>query len=310
MTVFFQSQFFLQHETGNHPECSDRLKSIFDLLSTQKISDLKRIDNQRNATIHELQLVHSPEYLNEIKQFCTEGGGRVESDTVVSLHSYEVACHAAGCALEAVKQVLEGHTQRAFCAIRPPGHHALVDQAMGFCLLNNVAIAARHAIEQYQLRRVLIVDWDVHHGNGTQDIFYEDENIHFFSVHRAPFYPGTGAANETGVGKGLGTVWNLPLSFGVFRDDYFSRFERMLVDAAQRCRPELILISAGFDAHREDPVGSLGLESDDFGELTRIVLNTANEYCEGRVVSLLEGGYNPQKLAESTASHLTALSDA
>lgn len=310
MAVLFQSKSLLQHETGNHPECPERLKRVRDLVSSEKITDLLILENQREATSQEILRVHTPEYLQKIRQFCDEGGGRVESDTVVSLHSYEVAIHAAGCAVEAVNQVIEGQTQRAFCAIRPPGHHALTDQAMGFCLLNNVAIAARHALEQHRLNQVLIVDWDVHHGNGTQDIFYEDERVHFFSVHRDPFYPGTGAAEETGVGKGLGTTWNLPLAFGVSRDDYFSRFERMLVDVAKRCRPELILISAGFDAHREDPVGSLGLVSDDFGALTRIVLNVANEYCDGRIVSLLEGGYNPEKLAESVVSHLTVLSNA
>ena len=178
---------------------------------------------------------------------------------------------------------------------------------MEFCLLNHVAIAARHAVVQHQLNRVLIVDWDVHHGNGTQDIFYEDEQIHYFSAHRAHFYPSTGSLDETGAGKGLGTIWNLPVDYGISRRAYFSQFERILIDAAYRCRPELILISAGFDAHKDDPIGSLGLESDDFGALTQMVINVANEYCDGKVVSLLEGGYNPEKLAESVVIHLSKL---
>ena len=310
MTVFFQSETFLLHDTGAHPESSVRLKKVMDRILTEDITDLLIFDKQIKATSQEILRVHSSDYLQDLKQFCDGGGGRMETDTVVSSESYEVACYAAGFAVEAVNQVIEGQTQRAFCAIRPPGHHALADQAMGFCLLNHVAIAARHAIAQHQLNRVLIVDWDVHHGNGTQDIFYEDEQVHYFSAHRAHFYPSSGTAEETGAGKGLGTIWNLPLDYGISREEYFSKFEGVLINAAHRCRPELILISAGFDAHMDDPIGSLGLESDDFGTLTQMVLNVANEYCAGRVVSLLEGGYNPEKLAESVVSHLNKLSKA
>jgi len=310
MAVYFQSKTFLLHDTGAHPENAARLKKVMDRVSEEEIPNLIICDQLKKGTSQELQRVHTPDYLQELQRFCEAGGGRIETDTVVSLQSFEVACYAAGCAIEAVNQVVGGQAQRAFCAIRPPGHHALATQAMGFCLLNHVAIAARHAVVEHQLNRVLIVDWDVHHGNGTQDIFYEDGQVHFFSAHRAPFYPGTGAAEETGAGKGAGTIWNLPLPFGISRDEYFSQFERVLTDAARRCRPELILISAGFDAHKDDPVGSLGLESADFGTLTQMVLNVAHEYCEGRVVSLLEGGYNPEKLAESVVSHLCVLSKA
>ncbi len=310
MTVYFQSKTYLLHDTGTHPESPARLRKVMDRLSMEEIPSLVMFDKLRKGTDEELLRVHTPEYLQELKRFCDAGGGRIETDTVVSKTSYDVARYAAGCVVEAVNQVMEGQAQRAFCAIRPPGHHALADQAMGFCLLNNVAIAARHAVIHHRLNRVLIVDWDVHHGNGTQDIFYEDEQVHFFSAHRFPFYPGSGAAEETGAGKGSGTIWNLPLPFGISRDDYFSRFEHVLISAARKCRPELILISAGFDAHKDDPIGSLGLESDDFGKLTQLVLNVANEYCGGRVVSILEGGYNPEKLAESVVSHLRILGDA
>ena len=178
---------------------------------------------------------------------------------------------------------------------------------MGFCLFNNVAVAAQHAIEKHKLNRILVVDWDVHHGNGTQDIFYEEGQVTFFSAHRSPFYPGTGAKSETGTGKGLGTIFNLPLEFGVSRKDYFKAFEASLNDAASNSKPELILISAGFDAHRLDPIGSLGLESEDFAELTKLLLAAATEYCQGRCVSLLEGGYNVDALAESVEQHLQVL---
>lgn len=307
MVLVLSNNTLSLHNTGNHPENSKRLERVQESISHENIANLFFRENLREASNEEILRVHSPGYLQHLKQFCEEGGGRIETDTVVSKSSYTVARSAAGCSVEAIDQVITGQAKRAFCAIRPPGHHALSDQAMGFCLLNHVAIAARHALEHHHLQRILIVDWDVHHGNGTQDIFYEDEGVHFFSVHRAPFYPGTGSVEETGTSKGLGTTWNLPLAFGVSRVDYFSQFEQLLNAAASRCRPELILISSGFDAHKEDPIGSLELETDDFGELTQLVLNVANEYCEGRVVSLLEGGYNPDKLAESVISHLNVL---
>ena len=221
----------------------------------------------------------------------------------MSRDSYEVACQAAGSAVDAVEQVVAGKYRRALCLIRPPGHHALQQAPMGFCLFNNVAVAARHAVDRLGLSRVLIVDWDVHHGNGTQDAFYSDGQVHFFSSHRSPFYPGTGAAEETGTGQGLGTIFNLPLRFGISRHEFHERFQNMLERAAAHSKPELVLISAGFDAHRADPIGSLGLESEDFSELTRLVVACANQFCGGKIVSLLEGGYDVRALAESVQAH-------
>jgi acetoin utilization deacetylase AcuC-like enzyme len=235
------------------------------------------------------------------------GGGRIEADTVISSQSFEVAALAAGAAVAAVDAVLAGPQRQAACLVRPPGHHALREAPMGFCLINNVAVAAVHALRRHGLSRVLIVDWDVHHGNGTQAIFYDSPEVHFFSVHRYPFYPGTGAGNETGTGPGLGTKFNLPLPFGVSRTEFLERFESVLSDAAARCRPELVLVSAGFDAHRADPIGSLGLETEDFAPLTRLVMQVADQYCGGRLVSLLEGGYDLQALAESVQCHLETL---
>lgn len=308
MAVFFQSPTFLLHETGNHPENAVRLKKISERVAAAEIPNLTTVEKWPTGTLDQFRRVHTSEYLEELQEYCREGGGRIETDTVVCPESFQVASFAAGCAMTAVDQVLKKQTRHAFCAVRPPGHHAVSDQAMGFCLLNHVAIAARHAIEQHNLNRVLIVDWDVHHGNGTQDLFYKEEQVYFFSAHRFPFYPGSGAAEETGFGKGLGTIWNLPLAFGISRKEYFAKFEQMLQDAARKCRPELVLISAGFDAHKDDPIGSLGLETGDFGKLTELVLQVADEYCGGKVVSLLEGGYHPDKLADSVVCHLRELS--
>jgi acetoin utilization deacetylase AcuC-like enzyme len=214
---------------------------------------------------------------------------------------------AAGAVCDAVRRVCAGEDKTALCLIRPPGHHARPRTAMGFCLFDNIAIGAKTALEELRLDHVLIVDWDVHHGNGTQEIFWEDGRVGFFSIHRWPFYPGTGDSDETGSGAGLGMSANEPVQFGTPLVEYHDRFERTLTDLAAKVRPQLVLISAGFDAHRQDPIGSLELEVEDFARLTRAVLAVAREHADGRVVSVLEGGYNPQRLAESVGVHLEEL---
>ncbi len=203
--------------------------------------------------------------------------------------------------------MLNREADTALCLSRPPGHHALNRQAMGFCLFNNVAIAAQIAIEEHGLDRVLIVDWDVHHGNGTQDIFYVDGRVGFFSSHRFPFWPGTGDSSETGTGRGLGATRNLPIGGGVTREQFLQRFRHELEDFAARIRPQLVLVSAGFDSHRLDPLGRFLLETEDYATLTQLVRDIATNYAEGRVVSVLEGGYNPDVLAECVEAHLRAL---
>jgi acetoin utilization deacetylase AcuC-like enzyme len=242
-----------------------------------------------------------------MKSMAERGGGHVDPDTVVSPASFDVAQLAAGVACDAVDRVLAGKDKTALCLVRPPGHHALAERAMGFCLFNNIAVAACVARDEYQLDRVLVVDWDVHHGNGTQDMFYADGRVAFLSVHRWPFYPGTGAADETGTGAGLGATLNLPTAFGTPRATYLQRFAAELEKFADGIRPQLVLISAGFDSHRADPIGSLGLETEDFAELTKIVLDVAATHAAGRVVSILEGGYNPPVLAECVETHLRGM---
>jgi acetoin utilization deacetylase AcuC-like enzyme len=237
-----------------------------------------------------------------------DGGGRLDPDTVVSPRSFEVALAAAGACASAVDAVLAGPQRTALCLVRPPGHHATPTRSMGFCLFNNVALAARRALKAHGLSRVLIVDWDVHHGNGTQDVFYADPAVMFFSIHRyGNFYPGTGAARETGTGPGLGYTLNAPIRYGTPRRQYQAAFTSALDQAAEKIKPELVLLSAGFDAHARDPIGSLGLEVEDFAELTSQVLEVARAHAGGRLVSCLEGGYHLEALAESVQAHLEGL---
>lgn len=307
MTILYTDPRFQEHLTGPHPESPQRLVAILDQLAKQQLSPKCGRGEFTLATAEQLQRVHSVEHVQRVEKFVADGGGRIEQDTVCSAKSWDAARLAAGASLAAVDAVLKGTDKTALCLVRPPGHHALAGAPMGFCLFNNVAIAARHAIQHHKLNRVLIIDWDVHHGNGTQDIFYRDEQVYFFSSHRFPFYPGTGDADETGAGPGLGTKFNLPLAYGIARRQFLTQFENQLTQAAEKCRPELILLSAGFDAHREDPVGSLSLETEDFGTLTDVVKRIAQGHCGGKLVSLLEGGYNTQRLAESVALHLEHL---
>jgi acetoin utilization deacetylase AcuC-like enzyme len=309
MTHLYYDQRFLDHDTGTHPEQPLRLRHIMARLEKAGIEAQCVRPQWSPVTRARLERVHEPGHIDRIAAMSAHGGGHADSDTVVCSESYDVALLAAGAACDAVDRVLKGEAKNAMCIIRPPGHHAVAERAMGFCLFSNIAIAAAVARDEYQLDRVMIVDWDVHHGNGTQDIFYADGRVGFLSIHRWPFYPGTGDAAETGTGDGLGATLNLPITFGTSPVEYRERFAHELEKFASRLRPQLVLISAGFDSHAKDPIGSLGLETDDFAELTKLVLNVANVHAEGRVISLLEGGYNPPILAECVEEHLHCLMD-
>ncbi|HEY4313275.1 MAG TPA: histone deacetylase [Pirellulales bacterium] len=307
MTLLYYDPRFLDHRTGAHPERPQRLEQIVAHLARTGLDSLTTRPAWEPVTDASLGLVHSLDYARELAAFAQAGGGHIESDTVVCAQSYDVARLAAGAATDAVRRVVAGEDRNALCLVRPPGHHALVNAPMGFCLFNNIAVAAAVATRELGLDRVLIVDWDVHHGNGTQDMFWEDPRVGFFSIHRWPFYPGTGWKDETGTGDALGSTLNLPIEFGLSRKEYIRCFADSLDRFATRIQPQLVLVSAGFDSHAEDPVGSLGLEIEDFEPLTDAVLNVADSYADGRLVSVLEGGYNPGILAGCVEVHLRRL---
>ncbi|MCA9176470.1 MAG: histone deacetylase [Planctomycetales bacterium] len=311
MTWLFQDPYFRQHRTDRHPERPLRLEKIDERLAASGIdAECQRVP-WADVPLGTLQRLHEPNYVAAVQRCADEGGGRLDPDTVVSPESYRVALRAAGAACEAVDQVVHAAgAANALCLVRPPGHHALASRAMGFCLFNNIAVAAQHALDAHQLDRVLIVDFDVHHGNGTQDAFYDTDRVGFLSVHRFPFYPGSGSLAETGVGAGLGATLNVPVSIGTTRERYLELYRAALEDIASRIKPQLVLVSAGFDAHAEDPIGSLGLATEDFGALTDGVLEIASTYAGGKLVSLLEGGYNVDKLADCVQLHLRHLIDA
>ncbi len=304
--LLYLNDKFTDHDTGQHPERKERIVRLNSLLRTTGWVEKSTCPTWEKASERSVVRVHQADYFRQLEKWCNEGAGRIEVDTVVSQGSWNAALSAVGAAVDAVRRVIAGEDKRAFCAVRPPGHHALTNGPMGFCLFNNVAIAAQEALS-IGLSRVMIVDWDVHHGNGTQDAFYHNEQVGFLSIHRSPFYPGTGEADETGAAAGLGTNLNLPVALGITQRQFFDQFRGGLEKLADKLRPELILISAGFDAHRLDPVGGLCLEAEDFGELTTIVEEVAKTHSEGRIVSLLEGGYHLEMMPQSVVKHLEKL---
>lgn len=305
--ALFYHPAYLEHDTGAHPESAERLRAILAALDRHGIPESGLL-RPEPVDIGLLGEVHDPKYIQAIEAAARAGGGYWDWDTFISPGSYKAAILAAGAATAAVDAVMSG-ARAAFALVRPPGHHALHDSAMGFCIFNNVAVAAQHAIRKHGLERVLIVDWDVHHGNGTQDYFYNRQDVLFFSTHHYPFYPGTGALNETGEGVGKGYTVNVPLPAGVGDDGYRQVFDKVLVPLAHRYKPQLILISAGYDSHIADPLGGMAVTVAGFTELARTVRFLAGEIaeCEGRVAAILEGGYNVEALAASVVATIGAL---
>ena len=303
----YRSENLLRHETGPmHPESVERYKAVLDMLSHSRFKS-KKIKGRR-AQITDITLAHSPDY-HDLTRYDIDNFAEVlrTGDTSICEDSYDVVMEATGGVLSAVDQVMSGEINRAFCAVRPPGHHASRAVGMGFCIFNHVAIAARYAQKTHGIERVAILDWDVHHGNGTQDIFYEDGSVFYFSTHEDGIFPHTGHASETGAKKGKNTTFNIPLKAGAGDAQVIEAWNAPLYKKLKRFKPDLILVSAGFDAAEPDPLGDFKMTPDGFSQLTTIVRGYADEFCNGRLVSVLEGGYNPQSLADCIKAHLKAM---
>jgi len=311
MTGLVADPIFCRHDPGiGHPEAPARYGAVVGALEDAGLLEqLVKIEG-RKATREDLGRCHTSDYLSIAEHEILSGASELYTgDTSVCEESWDVALLAAGSVLAAVDAVIKRRVANAFCVVRPPGHHATPNRGMGFCILNNVAIAARYAQAVHRIKRVLIVDWDVHHGNGTQDIFYRDGSVFFFSTHQFPSYPGTGLREETGSGPGEGTTMNFSFRAGAGRQEILGVFETELVAAMRRFKPNLVLISAGFDSRIHDPLGGFTLRDDDFADLTRLVMKIAKQYARGRLISVLEGGYNLPGLASAAVAHVEALSE-
>ncbi len=299
---------YLKHDAGQgHPESPSRLMCLMTHLEKIGVLSELVLVKPSLADVNWICTIHDPNYVSEIEKACEARLTHLDMDTGINPESYRIARLAVGGALAAVDAVMQKRIRNAFCAIRPPGHHAERDRAMGFCLFNQIAIAARYVQGVYGLRRILIIDWDVHHGNGTQNAFYNDPSVFYFSIHQFPHYPGSGNRQERGSGEGLGTTLNVPLPAGAGDETYIKVFEEELIPAAKQFAPDFILISAGFDAHRSDPLAGMKLSETGYGRMTSLIKEFAMECCEGRVVSLLEGGYHLYSMAKSVEAHLRIL---
>ena len=304
-TVLLADPIAKEHDTGpRHPEQVARWEAAVRGLGDYALAN----SLPRAATADELALCHTREYVFQAERDVAAGLALLSTgDTNICPRSFDAATHAAGLCLQAVDLVMSQAARNAFCVVRPPGHHASAARGMGFCLFNNVAVAARYAQQQYGVERVLIADWDVHHGNGTQDVFYADPTVFFFSTHQSPWYPGTGAARETGEGAGAGSTMNCPFPAGAGRAEILGAFQEKLVRSMDDFKPDLVLLSAGFDSRAGDPLGHFRLTDTDFADLTGVMLEIADKHACGRLISVLEGGYNLAGLTQAVAAHTGAL---
>ena len=298
---------FLKHDQYGHPENSKRLESIFfelekkDLLN--KVSQLK----SRSAETDEIKICHAREYIEYVREFCDNGGGYLDPDTYANSYSFNAAVTAVGSSIDLIETVIRGDLKNGFALVRPPGHHALSDRSMGFCLFGNIAIAAKSALTQPGINKVAIVDFDVHHGNGTQALVGDDPNILFISTHQYPFYPGTGSIREIGNGKAEGTIINIPLQASVGDEVFKIVHKKIVIPALERFQPDLILVSAGYDAHWDDPLANLNLSLTGYDWISRELINSAERICSGKIVFFLEGGYNLQVLSNGVANTIRGL---
>jgi acetoin utilization deacetylase AcuC-like enzyme len=306
-TAYVYHPIYLEHNQPSHPENARRLKRILQTLEEQDILGRLRLLEPRPATEDEILRVHTSRHIAHVKQVAERGGGHMDMDTYVSPRSFEAALMAAGGVINAVQGVLSGEIANAFALVRPPGHHATAGRAMGFCLFNNIAIAARAALAEDGIERVFIADFDVHHGNGTQDMFAEDPDVFYFSTHQYPYYPGTGAMGEVGRKAGAGTVLNVPLPTSIGDDGYAHIFRALVWPLSERFNPDLILVSAGYDGHWDDPLAYMNLSLAGYAHIQRDLVKMADQLCEGRIVFALEGGYHLDALAYGVSNAFYAM---
>ncbi len=307
VTAYTYDRLFLEHNWPGHPENRARLERIMARLHEEELLTRMTLVSPHPVPLDLLARVHDAAYVGGLQTFSEQGGGYIDADTYVGPRSFEAARLAAGGAAELVRAVLERRAHNGIALVRPPGHHAVRAIGMGFCLFNNIAVAAQTALDEFDLHRILIIDWDVHHGNGTQDIFYSSPQVLLFSTHQYPFYPGTGGVGEIGEGAGRGYTVNVPLPSGVGDEGFRRVYDEILVPIAERFRPELILVSAGFDAHWDDPLAGLRLSLPGYWALSQAVLSLADRLCAGRMVAVLEGGYNLTVLSNAVADLCRAL---
>ena len=307
MGLYFRHSSSLAHDTGGHPENAGRIRAIEHVLDEAGWPGVERVEPPLAAR-HWLERVHTPEHVSMVERTCADGGGAIDADTVVVEASWEAALHGAGAGAEAAERLLAGEDRFAFCGLRPPGHHAESDRAMGFCLFNNAAVAAMHVIEAGGAERVLIIDWDVHHGNGTEEIFYGSEQVLFASIHQSPLYPGTGYPTEVGRGEGEGYTVNLPVPPGSGGEKFLALVQHVIAPIGRDFGPDLIIVSAGYDAHAGDPLAGCEVTTRDYGQLTASVRDLGDDL-EIPVLICLEGGYQPDALAASVLATVEALGD-
>jgi len=304
---FVYDPIYLQHDTGQHVENPRRLEAIISHLEQTGLKQQLTLIKPRAASIEELSLVHPEQYISHIQDAAQKGGGWLDADTVMSPNSYEAAIYAAGGIIKATEAVMDGEVGSAFALVRPPGHHATSQRAMGFCLFNNVAIATKYALAKYKLERITIIDFDVHHGNATHYTFYDNPQVLYISTHEYPFYPGTGSIEETGSGEAEGATVNIPLPAGCGDAEYLQVFEQIIVPAVRRFKPQLILVSAGYDLHWADELALMQVSTTGFAQMVNTIKGLADELCGGRLVFTLEGGYNLTALATSVKATFDVL---
>lgn len=306
-TGIVYDKIFLEHDQPGHPENANRLKSIISGLESKNLLEKVELVKPRLAKEEEISLCHSKNYVHQVKEFCEKGGGYFDPDTYSNRNSFTAAATAMGTSIDLTKAIAEGKLKNGFALIRPPGHHALPNRAMGFCLFGNIAIAAKSALNLEGIKKIAIVDFDVHHGNGTQALIDDDPDILFISSHQYPFYPGTGGLHEIGKGNAEATVINIPLQAGVGDHGFRIIYDKIIIPVIRRFKPDIILVSAGYDAHRDDPLANLNLSLEGYDWISKTLIHLAEEVCSGKIVFFLEGGYNLEVLKYAVANAVNRL---